>query len=91
MSGGANLGAIGRILIPTGIAMVALGLGLWLALDEPVALIVAAIGLSDLATGAFLIGQAKRRGELPPDAGLTGPDEPGPEADARSNPYARED
>ena len=91
MSGGTNLATIGRILIPIGIAMVALGIGLWLALDEPIALIVAAIGLSDLATGAFLIGQAKSRGELPADAPLTGPDDTGPEADPSYNPYARED
>ena len=67
--------------------MVVVGVGLWLALDEAAALIVAAIGLSDLATGAFLIGQAKRRGELPADAGLT---EPSP-VDPDLNPYARED
>ena len=91
MSGGTNLAAIGRILMPIGIAMVALGAGLWLALDEPVALIVAAIGLSDVATGAFLIGQAKRRGESPADAGLTPSSDPGPEADPSYNPYARED
>jgi hypothetical protein len=67
--------------------MVLLGVGLWLALDEAAALIVAAVGLSDLATGAFLIGQAKRRGELPADAGLTGSGS----ADPDFNPYARED
>jgi hypothetical protein len=91
MSGGTNLATIGRILIPIGIAMVTVGAFLWVALDEPLALIVSAIGLSDVATGAFLIGQAKRRGELPPDAGLPGADDPAAEADPSYNPYARED
>ena len=80
------------MLIPVGIAMTALGVGLWLALDEVAALSVAAVGLSDIATGAFLVGQAKRRGELPADAGLTGDVETAdPEADLDFNPYARED
>jgi hypothetical protein len=91
MSGGTNLATIGRILIPIGIAMVTVGAFLWVALDEPVALIVSAIGLADVATGAFLIGQAKRRGELPADADLTPSSDPGPEADRSYNPYARED
>ena len=72
--------------------MTALGVGLWLVLDEVAALIVAAVGLSDVATGAFLVGQAKRRGELPADAPLTGPAETtAPESDPGYNPYARED
>ena len=93
MSGGSSLATIGRVLIPIGIALLALGVGLWLALDEAALLIVAAIGLSDLATGAFLIGQAKRRGELPADAGLIDGTDPGDPADpvADRNPYARED
>ena len=88
MSGNPGMATVGRFLIPVGLVLLALGVGLWLALEEAALLIVAAVGLSDLATGAFLIGQAKRRGELPADAGLT--EAPDPAADP-DNPYARED
>jgi hypothetical protein len=81
-----------KVLLTTGVVFTVVGIGLVIAGETVLGVIVAAVGVTDLVTVPFMRGalgakarQAERARIEVGDAGAT------PEADPSHNPYARED
>jgi hypothetical protein len=81
-----------KVLMTTGAVFTVVGIGLVIAGETLVGVIIGAVGVTDLVTVPFMRGmlgararQSERARVEAGDAGVT------PEADPSHNPYARED
>jgi hypothetical protein len=74
-------------LIGGALITIAVGVVVYLAVDETLGLVLAGIGLVDLVTVPFVVGLMARNRQ----SSGTAPEPPPAEADPNYNPYARED